>query len=43
MLSSWPQGQKLEEALRALQRYTVAYQPAEPLASIRQQRFFAAG
>ncbi len=35
-------GQKLEEALRAFERYTVAYQPAEPLASIQQQRFFAA-
>jgi uncharacterized protein (DUF934 family) len=37
------QGQKVEEALRAFQRYTVAYQPAEPLASIQQQRFQVAG
>ena len=36
-------GQKVEEALRALDRYTVAYQPAEPVPSITQQRFFAAG
>lgn len=32
-------GQNLEEAVRAFQRYTVAYQPAEPLASIQQQRY----
>jgi len=37
------QGQKVEEALRAFQRYTVAYQPAEPLASIQQQRYHVAG
>jgi uncharacterized protein (DUF934 family) len=36
-------GQKVDEALRALDRYTVAYQPTEPVPSIRQQRFFAAG
>jgi uncharacterized protein (DUF934 family) len=36
-------GQKVEEALRAFERYTVAYQPAEPLASIQQQRLYAAG
>jgi uncharacterized protein (DUF934 family) len=36
-------GQKVDEALRALDRYTVAYQPAEAVPSIRQQRFFAAG
>ncbi len=36
------QGQKIEEALRAFQRYTLAYAPAEPLASIQQQRFHAA-
>ena len=36
-------GQKVDEALRALDRYSVAYQPAEPVPSIRQQRFFAAG
>jgi uncharacterized protein (DUF934 family) len=35
-------GQKIEEALMALERYSVAYQPAEPVASIRQQRFFTA-
>ena len=35
-------GQKVEEALRAFQRYTVAYQPAEPLASIQQQRYHVA-
>ena len=37
------QGQKVEEALRAFQRYTVTYQPAEPLASIHQQRYRVAG
>jgi uncharacterized protein (DUF934 family) len=36
-------GQKVEEALRAFDRYDVAYQPAEPLVSIKQQRFFATG
>ena len=36
-------GQKVDEALRALDRYSVAYQPAEPVPSIKQQRFFAAG
>jgi uncharacterized protein (DUF934 family) len=36
-------GQKVEEALAALDRYSVAYQPAEPVPSIRQQRFRAAG
>ena len=35
-------GQKVEDALRALERYDVAYQPAEPLPAIRQQRFFTA-
>jgi uncharacterized protein (DUF934 family) len=35
-------GQNLEEAVRAFQRYTVAYQPAEPLASIQQQRYHTA-
>lgn len=34
-------GQKVEEALRAFERYSVAYQPAEPLASIKQQRYHA--
>jgi len=36
-------GEKVEEALRAFDRYSVAYQPAEPLPSIQQQRFFATG
>jgi uncharacterized protein (DUF934 family) len=36
-------GQQLEAALAALSRYTVAYQPAAPVPSIQQQRFFAAG
>jgi uncharacterized protein (DUF934 family) len=36
-------GQKVEEALRALDRYSVAYQPAEPVPSIRQQRYSVAG
>jgi uncharacterized protein (DUF934 family) len=36
-------GQKVEEALRALERYSVAYSPAEPVPSIRQLRFFATG
>src|SRR6202022_1090692 len=30
-------GQKVEEALRALERYSVAYQPAEPVSSIGHQ------
>jgi uncharacterized protein (DUF934 family) len=36
-------GQTVDAALAALDRYTVAYQPAEPAPSIKQQRFFAAG
>jgi uncharacterized protein (DUF934 family) len=32
-------GENAEEALRALERYDVAYQPAERLPSIRRQRF----
>jgi uncharacterized protein (DUF934 family) len=36
-------GQTFDAALAALDRYTVAYQPAQPVPSIRQQRFFAAG
>jgi uncharacterized protein (DUF934 family) len=36
-------GQKVEEALKALDRYSVAYQPAEPVPSIRQQRYSVAG
>ena len=35
-------GQKIEEAVAALDRYSVAYQPAEPVPSIRQQRFHTA-
>jgi uncharacterized protein (DUF934 family) len=34
-------GQSFDDALKALQRYTVAYQPGEPLAGIQQQRFSA--
>src|SRR5262249_6163105 len=36
-------GQKIDEALKALERYSVAYQPGEPVASIKQQRYSAAG
>ena len=36
-------GQDVNAALQALKRYTVAYQPAEPVPSIERQRFFAAG
>jgi uncharacterized protein (DUF934 family) len=36
-------GQKIDEALEALERYTVAYQPAEPIPAIQQQRYSAAG
>ena len=36
-------GQRIDAALKALERYSVAYQPAEPIASIRQQRYSAAG
>ena len=36
-------GQKIEEALRALDRYSVAYPPAEPVPSVKLQRFHAAG
>jgi uncharacterized protein (DUF934 family) len=36
-------GQKIEAGLAALDRYSVAYQPAEPVPSIRQQRYRAAG
>jgi uncharacterized protein (DUF934 family) len=35
-------GQTIETALEALKRYTVAYQPAEPVPAIRQQRFHIA-
>ena len=34
-------GQSFDAALKALDRYNVAYQPAEPVPAIRQQRFFA--
>jgi uncharacterized protein (DUF934 family) len=36
-------GQKVEEALRALDRYSVAYPPAEPVPSVKLQRFHATG
>jgi uncharacterized protein (DUF934 family) len=36
-------GQKVDEALKAFERYTVAYQPAEPGPRITQQRYRAAG
>ncbi len=36
-------GENVEEAVRALQRYTVAYQPADPRVTISKQRFFARG
>jgi uncharacterized protein (DUF934 family) len=34
-------GQSFEENLKSLDRYSVAYQPAETVESIKQQRFFA--
>jgi len=34
-------GENLEEALRALQRYNVAYQPGDPSVTVTRQRFFA--
>ena len=37
------EGENVEEALRALQRYTVAYQPADARVPISRQRFFARG
>ena len=36
-------GQNVDEARKALDRYTVAYQPAVEVPAIQQQRFFAAG
>src|SRR3984893_2671182 len=36
-------GQKVEEALGAVHRYSVPYQPAEPVPSIRRQRYSTAG
>jgi uncharacterized protein (DUF934 family) len=35
-------GQNLEEARRALHRFTLAYQPAVPLAGVQEARFTAA-
>ncbi len=35
-------GQKIEDACAALSRYSVAYQPAEPVPAIQRQRYFAA-
>jgi uncharacterized protein (DUF934 family) len=35
-------GQKIDEALKAFERYDVAYQPAEPVAAIKQQRYRSA-
>ncbi len=37
------QGQNIEEAVLAFERYSVAYAAAEPLASIQQQRYHAPG
>jgi uncharacterized protein (DUF934 family) len=34
-------GENLDEALKALQRYTVAYQPGDPSVRVGRQRFFA--
>jgi uncharacterized protein (DUF934 family) len=36
-----PPEEKSDEALAALRRYDVVYQPAEPIEGIKQQRFFA--
>jgi uncharacterized protein (DUF934 family) len=36
-----PASEKAEEALAALRRYDVVYQPGEPIDGIRRQRFFA--
>lgn len=36
-----PPEENAEEALAALRRYDVVYQPAEPIEGISQQRFFA--
>ena len=36
-------GENVEEAVRALQRFTVAYQPADSRVPIGKQRFFARG
>lgn len=34
-------GENLEEALHALRRYSVAYQPGDPRVGVTRQRFFA--
>jgi uncharacterized protein (DUF934 family) len=36
-----PDSEKAEEALAALRRYDVVYQPAEPIEGVRRQRYFA--
>ena len=36
-------GEKVVEAASAMQRFTVAYQPADPRVTITRQRFFARG
>ena len=36
-----PPAEKADEALAALHRYDVVYQPAEPIEGIKRQRFFA--
>ena len=36
-----PETEKADEALAALRRYDVVYQPAEPIEGVRRQRFFA--
>ena len=36
-----PETEKAEEALAALRRYDVVYQPAEPIEGIKRQRYFA--
>ena len=36
-----PDTEKADEALAALRRYDVVYQPAEPIDGVKRQRFFA--
>jgi uncharacterized protein (DUF934 family) len=36
-----PDSEKADEALAALRRYDVVYQPAEPIEGVKRQRFFA--
>ena len=36
-----PAGEKADEALAALHRYDVVYQPAEPIEGVKRQRYFA--